>query len=221
MYWMLDWISSSGCRPSSIFTPTSSSPPHNPTICLVDIQQRRPRVRDRSGARHLGERGKYIQLCNQCRKSVEKRNVRKSHFYDVLNHLLLRLYVLALVLLVLARRRSQITTVKNTPDFSLLPIDREMNSVLQHLQHTHVRNRIHLVVEATGGAETVSEPWVVFALQINLGVPRRILLVNLRRLSNFAVQRHDFVVGFVAFQRDRGERFVVVRVDHEFGRRQQ
>ena len=110
-----------------------------------------------------------------------------------------------------------------------------VDAVLQHAQNVkslddgvrqlHVlRKGFRRVVSArarVGGSETVPESRVVFALQINFGVPRRILLVNLRRLSNFAVQRHDFVVGLVAFQCDRGERFVVVRVDHEFGRRQQ
>ena len=98
-----------------------SSSPSTLTILLLDVQQRRACVWYGRRGRNLRESRQNVHRRNQCRKGVEKWNVRKGHFDDILDHFLLRLHVLLLVLLVLRRRRAQIPSVKNTPDYHSLP----------------------------------------------------------------------------------------------------
>lgn len=96
-----------------------------------------------------------------------------------------------------------------------------MNAILQHLEDAHMWNGIHLVVVPTGYAEAKPEAGVSLAFQINARIAITELLVNLLRLFHLVEQIHNATVGFVAFCRNLGERFVVIRVDHEFWRRQQ
>lgn len=82
-------------------------------------------------------------------------------------------------------------------------------------------NGIHLVVEPTGHAEAKPEAGVSLAFQINGRIAITELLVNLLRLFHLVEQIHNATVRLVALCRNIGEGFIVIRVDHEFWRRQQ
>ena len=96
-----------------------------------------------------------------------------------------------------------------------------MTAIFQHLENAHVRNGIHLVVEPTGHAEAKPEAGVSLAFQINARIAITELLVNLLRLLHLVKQIHNATVRLVALCGNLGERFVVIRINHEFRRRQQ
>ena len=106
---------------------------------------------------------------------MKQRHVRASHLHDRAQQPLLRLVILRLHLLEVARQRSQVSTLHHTTKRPRRPVQREINPVFQHLQHAAVLNRLHFVMKPTARSKTVPKPGVSLAFQIDLGVFRTCL----------------------------------------------